>query len=145
MVVVRTILGALLGAIINLAVYNLLPFNPDLSDWGGRAFPVTYLFPLVIVAIVSYVSGWIAAKISPDTGRLCGMFGSIITAVAVIGWRLGGGVLSPLFDHPAYPLFSDQALLALAILLVAGHLGGARVEKSSHAPDAEDLNTSNQT
>ncbi len=131
MVFLRTILGSILGAALNLLIFRLLPFSADLSDWGGRSYPRTYLLPLLIVAIVSYVSGWVAAKLSPSTGRLCGMFASIIAAVVVIGWDTQAKVLEPLFHHPAYPIFSDHALLALAVLLVGGHLGGARVEKTS--------------
>ncbi len=131
MIFVRTILGSLIGAAINLLVFRLLPFAPDLSDWGGRAFPRSYIIPLFIVAIISYITGWIAAKFSPVTGRLCGMLAALITGAVAIGWDTGANILEPLFHHPAYPVFSDQTLLALALLLVGGHLGGARVERTA--------------
>lgn len=141
MVFIRTIIGAVLGSIICLAILRFIPFSPDLTDWGGRVFPRTYLLPLLIVAIVSYAAGWIGAKISPVTGRLCGMLSSIIAAIAGIGWNTGSLVLLPLFHHPAYPVFSDHALLALAVLLIGGHLGGLRVEKSLHSNKLENVNT----
>jgi len=131
MVFLRTILGALLSAVTALVIFRVLPYAPDLSDWGGRAFPRSYILPLLVVAVVSYVSAWIWARLSPVTGRLCGMIGMILAAIAAIGWDTGSRVLEPLFHHPAYPVFSDHALLALAILLVGGHLGGLRVEKTS--------------
>jgi ABC-type thiamin/hydroxymethylpyrimidine transport system permease subunit len=59
------------------------------------------------------------------------MFASIITGATIIGWNFSGNIIEPLFHHPAYPVFSDHTLLALAILLVAGHLGGVRVEKTA--------------
>ena len=131
MVYFRTLAGAVAGALLNLSIFRIIPFTPDLSDWGGRAYPRTYILPLIIVAIVGYFSAWLVSKMSPSTGRLIGMLASILTAAAAIGWSTGSKVLEPLFHHPAYPSFSDHALLALAILLVAGHLGGSRVEKSS--------------
>ena len=136
MVYLRTLAGAVAGAIINLIIFRLIPFTPDLSDWGGRAYPRSYILPLIIVAIVGYFSAWLASKISPSTGRLIGMLASILTAAAAIGWSTGSKVLEPLFHHPAYPSFSDHALLALAILLVAGHLGGSRVEKFSRKAES---------
>lgn len=139
MVFLRTITGAILGAIICLAAFRLIPFTPDLSDWGGRAFPRTYLFPLIIVAVISYAGGWIAAKVSPVTGRLCGMISSIITAAVSIGWDTGSMILMPLFHHPAYPVFSDHALLGLAVLLIGGHLGGLRVEKGPAQSEARPI------
>ena len=60
---------------------------------------------------------------------------SLFTSVIVIGWETGANVLDPLFHHPAYPAFSDHALLALAILLVSGHLGGSVVERASIKKD----------
>jgi hypothetical protein len=139
MVFFRTILGAALGSIFCLAVFRFIPFTPDLSDWGGKAFPRTYLFPLLVVAIVSYIGGWIAAKVSPVTGRLCGMLSSLIAAGASIGWNTGSMILMPLFHHPAYPVFSDHALLGLAVLLVGGHLGGFRIEKGIMKPEAIEI------
>jgi len=68
---------------------------------------------------------------SRSTGRLCGMLAVIIAGVVAIGWDTGSQVLRPLWHHPAYQVFSDHALLAIAILLVAGHLGGLRVERSA--------------
>jgi len=130
MVYFRTLAGAVAGALLNLIIFRIIPFTPDLSDWGGRAYPRTYILPLIIVAIVGYFSAWLVSKMSPSTGRLIGMLASILTAAAAIGWSTGSKVLEPLFHHSAYPSFSDHALLALAILLVAGHLGGSRVEKS---------------
>ena len=141
MVFLRTILGAVLGSIFCLAVFRYMPFTPDLSDWGGKAFPRTYLFPLLVVAIVSYIGGWFAAKVSPVTGRLCGMLSSLIAAVVSIGWNTGSMILMPLFHHPAYPVFSDHALLGLAVLLVSGHLGGLRVEKIIMKPEATGIPT----
>jgi len=129
MVYVRTFAGAVIGAVINLVIFRLIPFAPDLTDWGGRAYPRSYILPLIIVAIVAWLSAWLAAKISKSTGRLTGMLSSLLTAVVVIGWDTGAKILEPLFHHPAYPVFSDHALLALAVLLVAGHLGGSRVER----------------
>jgi hypothetical protein len=129
MTTLRTIAGSILGAIIGLAILRFIPFTPDLTDWGGRVYPRTYIFPLTIVAVVSYFSGWFAAKLCPVTGRLIGMLVSILIGAVAIGWDTGATVFDPLFHHPAYPIFSDHALLALAILLVAGHLGGLRVEK----------------
>lgn len=129
----RTIIGALIGAVINLAVCRLIPFEPDLTDWGGLAYPRSFLFPLLILAVVSYCSGWIAANVSPSTGRLTGMLASILVGVAAIGWDTGASVLAPLFNHPAYPVFSDHTLLAVAVLLVGGHLGGLRVERNHPA------------
>ena len=131
MVFIRTILGALVGSIFCLAAFRFIPFTPDLSDWGGRAYPRTYLFPLIIVAVIGYIGGWVGAKASPVTGRLCGMLSSIIAVVISIGWNTGSMILMPLFHHPAYPVFSDHALLALSVLLVCGHLGGLRVENGS--------------
>ena len=131
MVYFRTLAGAVAGALLNLIIFRIIPFTPDLSDWGGRAYPRSYILPLIIVAIVGYFSAWLVSKISPSTGRLIGMLASILTAAAAIGWSTGAKILEPLFHHPAYPAFSDHALLALAILLVAGHLGGLRVEKFS--------------
>ena len=138
MVLLRTIVGSLLGAGLNLLVFRLLPFAPDLTDWGGRSYPRSYVLPLLIVAIVGYATGWLGAKVSPVTGRLCGMLAALITGAWVIGWDTGAKVLEPLFHHPAYPVFSDHALLALAVLLVAGHLGGARIERAvGHVKDDE--------
>ena len=131
MVYFRTLVGAVAGALLNLILLRVIPFTPDLSDWGGRAYPRSYILPLIIVAMVGYFSAWLVSKMSPSTGRLIGMLASILTAAAAIGWSTGSKVLEPLFHHPAYPSFSDHALLALAILLVAGHLGGSRIEKSS--------------
>lgn len=131
MVYVRTAFGAIIGAIVASIVFRFVPFSPDLNDWGARIYPRAYLLPLLAVAIISYLSGWIAAKFSPVTGRLCGMFAMILAAVLALGWNFSGGLLTPLFHHPAYPIFSDHALLALAVMLVGGHLGGLRVEKSA--------------
>jgi hypothetical protein len=127
---VRTILGAIIGALVNLALCRMIPFSPDLSDWGGLAYPRSYLVPLLIFALISYVSGWIAAGFSARTGRLTGMLASLIAAVINVGWNMHAPLLEPLLHHPAYPIFSDHALLALAVLLVGGHLGGLRVERT---------------
>ncbi|GAG16935.1 unnamed protein product, partial [marine sediment metagenome] len=129
MLTLRTILGTLLGAAVNLAVCRIIPFTPDLTDWGGRAYPRSYLVPLLILAVISYASGWLAARVSPKTGRLAGMLAGIVVAVIVILWDINVPLLAPLFHHPAYPIFSDHALLALAVLLVGSHLGGTRVER----------------
>jgi len=137
MVYFRTIAGAVAGAVINLIIFRIIPFTPDLTDWGGRAYPRSYILPLIIVAVVSYTAAWLGSKISPSTGRLTGMLASIITAAVTIGFETGSGLVEPLFHHPAYPMFSDHALLALAILLVAGHLGGARVERVAVAKEID--------
>jgi uncharacterized membrane protein YeaQ/YmgE (transglycosylase-associated protein family) len=129
MTFIRTIFGAAVGAALILFVSKAIPFTPDLSDWGGRAYPQSYLLPLIILAIVGYISGWIGAKLSPETGRLTGMLASIAAGAVIIGWKFDAPILRPLFHHPAYPVFSDHALLALAVLLACGHLGGMRVEK----------------
>ena len=131
MAFLRTTLGAIVGAVIAIVVFRLIPFTPDLTDWGGRAYPRTYLFPLLVTAIVSYISAWAGSKFSPETGRLCGMFSMLITAVVEVGWNFSGGILTVLFHHPAYPVFSDHALLGLAVMLVAGHLAGLRVERAA--------------
>jgi hypothetical protein len=131
MVYLRTAIGAIAGAIVAILLFRFIPYSPDLTDWGARVYPRAYLFPLLVVAVISYLSGWLGAKFSPVTGRLCGMFAMILTAVAAVGWDFSGGILTPLFHHPAYPIFSDHALLALAIMLVGGHLGGLRVEKTA--------------
>lgn len=47
----------------------------------------------------------------------------------MFAWDLKIRLIQPLLHHPAYPVFSDHTLFALAMLLVAGHLGGLRVEK----------------
>jgi len=138
MVFIRTIFGALIGAIIALTIFYVIPFTPDLSDWGGRAFPRSYITPLIIVTITGYISAWIGAKFSPDTGRLSGMFAAIVTGIVIIAFSYNPDLLSPLFHHPAYPVFSDHTLLALALLLVAGHLGGLRVEKSHSASSSSE-------
>jgi hypothetical protein len=126
----KTVLGAIVGAGLILLISRIIPFHQDLSDWGGRAYPQSYLTPLIILAILSYFSGWIGAHISPVSGRLCGMLASLITGAAIVGWGYGGTMMTPLFHHPAYPLFSDHALLSLAVLLVCGHLGGLRIERA---------------
>jgi hypothetical protein len=126
----KTILGAIIGAGLILSISRVIPFHPDLSDWGGRAYPQSYLTPLIVLAAISYISGWLGAQISPVSGRLCGMLGSLLAGAAIIGWSYGGTLMTPLFHHPAYPMFSDHALLALAVLLVCGHLGGLRVERA---------------
>ena len=83
----------------------------------------------MLLAIVGYLGGWGAGRVSPLTGRLSAMLASIIAGVVAIGWDISAPILTPLFHHPAYPIFSDHALLALAVMLVAGHLGGLRVER----------------
>jgi len=112
-----------------LLLSTVIPFTPDLSDWGGRAFPQAYLSPLIILMLVGYVSGWVSGGFSPQTGRLCGILASILAGAAIVGLGYGGSLVKPLFHHPAYPIFSDHALLSLAVLLVSGHLGGLRVER----------------
>ena len=129
MLFLRTIAGAIVGAALILLLSLAIPITPDLSDWGGRAFPRSYLAPLIILAFISYISTWVGANMSPRTGRLCGMLASIAAGAVAIGWNFGARLLEPLFQHPAYPVFSDHALLALAVLLVSGHLGGLRVER----------------
>ncbi|MFH1675525.1 MAG: hypothetical protein ABIC40_00770 [bacterium] len=131
MSVFKTILGALIASVLFLAVVRFIPWNPDLSDWGGRAFPRSYLEPLIILAILSYLMGWTAGKISPVTGRLSAMLAGIISGGLIVAFDIGSNLLRPLFHHPAYPVFSDQALLALAVLLTAAHLGGLRCEKNA--------------
>jgi hypothetical protein len=129
MTFIRTIFGALIGAILILTIARLLPFTPDLSDWGGRAYPKSFLTPLIILAVISYMSTWIGAKFSPETGRLTGMLAALLTGAVAIGFKFDAAIFKPLFEHPAYPVFSDHTLLALAVLLTCGHLGGLRVEK----------------
>jgi len=143
MLALRTIIGSVVGCLLNLLVFRLIPITPDLSDWGGRGYPRTYIFPLLIVAVISYLTGWIGSKFSPRTGRICGMFASILTGAVIIGWGFSPDLITPLFHHPAYPVFSDHALLALAVLLAGGHLGGARVEKVASATTENDLIASN--
>jgi len=126
----RTISGALIGSALFLIVTRFIPWNPDLSDWGGKAFPRSYLGPLIILAILSYLMGWTAGKISPVTGRLSAMLAGIISGGLVMTIDFGSNFLKPLFHHPAYPVFSDQTLLALAVLLTAAHLGGLRCERN---------------
>lgn len=125
----RTILAAAIGAAFILLVCRIVPLTPDLSDWGGRQFPRSYLLPLALLAIAGYLGGWVAGRISPITGRLSGMLATILAGVIAVAWDTGAPMLVPLFHHPAYPVFSDHALLALAVLLVGGHLGGLRVER----------------
>ena len=129
--ILRTIVGALIGAAVILILCRLVPFSPDLTDWGGRSFPRLYLLALLILALIGYFGGWSAARVSPSAGRISGMLASLIAGVLVIGWDLGAPLLKQLFHHPAYPVFSDHALLALAALLVGGHLGGLRVERGA--------------
>jgi len=131
MVYVRTALGTIVGAVIAILFFAFIPYSPDLSDWGARVYPRAYLFPLMIAAIVSYISGWLGSRISTETGRLCGMLSMILVGICAIGWDFSGGILTPLFHHPAYPVFSDHALLALAVILAGGHLGGLRIEKTA--------------
>jgi len=130
MQLLRTIFGSAIGAILALTFYAILPFTPDLSDWGGRTFPRTYLWPLLILAIASYCFSWTGAKISGESGRLSGMLTSIIAGAVIIILNFNSDFLATLFHHPAYPVFSDHVLLALAVMLVAGHLGGLRYERS---------------
>lgn len=127
---VRMIAGSAISAVLALVVFKIIPYTPDLSDWGGRTFPRTYIEPLVMVFVVSYLAGYTAARFSPSTGRLSGMVTSLVVAIVLIGFDFSSGILNPLFHHPAYPVFSDHALLALAALLTGGHLGGLRVERS---------------
>jgi hypothetical protein len=129
MLFLRTISGAIVGAIMILLISWAIPITPDLSDWGGKAFPCEYLTPLLILTLISYFSAWVGAKFSPRTGRLVGMLAAILAGVVALGWDTRIALFKPLFHHPAYPVFSDHTLLALAMLLVAGHLGGLRVEK----------------
>ena len=138
MTALRTIAGAVLTAVLILLISRVMPLSPDLSDWGGRAFPRSYLTPLLILAVISYFSGWVGAKLSPETGRLVGMLGSLAVGVTTIAGKFHAPLLEPLFQHPAYPVFSDHALLALAVLLVCAHLGGLRVEKSQIAKSTSD-------
>jgi uncharacterized membrane protein YeaQ/YmgE (transglycosylase-associated protein family) len=130
MAIIRSIIGGIIGAGLVLLISRFIPYHPDLTDWGGRTFPRSYLTALIILALIAYVSGWIAGRISPRTGRLSGMFSSLIAVVVTVGWSFKAPVLEQLFQHPAYPIFSDQALLAAAVLLVSGHLGGLRIEKA---------------
>ena len=127
--VIRCIAGIAVDTGLFLLLAKVIPFTPDLSDWGGGVFPRTYLFPLFILAVVGYTCAWAGAQICSRYGRLVGLLGSIISAAIVIGWDIGAPVLKPLFHHPLYPLSSDHSLLALAVLLVSGHLGGSRVER----------------
>lgn len=129
MPVLRPVAGAALGTALILLLSKIVPFSPDLSDWGGRAFPREYLGPLIAVAVIGYLGGWVGAMVSPGTGRLVGMIASIVSVAVIIGWGYSAPLLEPLFHHPAYPTFSDHALLATAVLLVSGHLGGLRVER----------------
>jgi hypothetical protein len=129
MVFLRTIFGAAVGAVIILTISRLIPYTPDLSDWGGRAYPQTYLTPLIILAVVGYIGAWVGARFSGETGRLTGMLAAIIVGALAIGWKFDASIFKPLFQHPAYPVFSDHTLLALAVLLTCGHLGGMRVER----------------
>ncbi|HDS30414.1 MAG TPA: hypothetical protein ENN67_05150 [Firmicutes bacterium] len=138
---VKIIFGAIVGSIINLTLCRIIPITPDLSDWGGRTFPVSYLVPLLIFAVVSYIGGWVAGAFSPRTGRLAGMLSGIIVAVVAIKMNFQAPIIQPLLNHPAYPIFSDHALLALAVLLVGSHLGGLRIEKNISSPKARDFST----
>jgi hypothetical protein len=130
MTLLKTIAGAILGAVLILLLARLVPLTPDLSDWGGKAFPRSYLTPLILLGVISYVAAWVGAQLCPETGRLSGMLSAILAGAVAIGWHFQTPMLEPLFHHPAYPMFSDHALLALAILLVAGHLGGLRIERA---------------
>ena len=134
---IRTIAGSIAGAILGLILLRVIPYSPDLTDWGGRSFPRAYIEPLVLLFIVGYMSGFLAGQIIPKSGRLAGMLGSIILAVVIIGFDFSSDVVNPLFHHPAYPSFSDQALLALGVLLIGGHLGGFKVEKSALSRPSE--------
>lgn len=130
MAIFGSIIGGFIGCGVLLFAARFVPYSPDLTDWGGRVFPRTYLIALIILALIAYVSGWIAGRISPRTGRFSGMLSSIFASAVIIGWSFKAPLFEQLFHHPAYPIFSDHALLAVAVLLVSGHLGGLRVEKS---------------
>lgn len=129
MTLIKTIFGAIIGAALILILSKWIPIKSDLTDWGGKSFPPSYLFPLFMAAIIGYIGGWTGANLSPKTGRLVGMLASLTAVSAIIGWKFTSPFLATLYHHPAYPIFSDHALLAVAVLLVSGHLGGLRVEK----------------
>jgi len=142
--VIRCIVGIAVDVGLLLLFAKVIPFTPDLSDWGGGVFPRSYLLPLLILAIIGYTCAWAGAQICSRYGRLVGLLGSILSAAIVIVWDIGAPVLKPLFHHPVYPISSDHSLLALAILLVSGHLGGSRVERiftSRQSPPAKENNT----
>lgn len=128
MVFVRFIAGILLGSTLILGIGKVLPTQVDLSDWGAGVYPRTYLLPLIILFVLSYFGGWISGKVVPEYGRLGGMVTGLTCAFFIAGYGFTSNLFSPLFHHPAYPPFSDHALLALAIMLAGCHLGGARGE-----------------
>ena len=127
----RTCAGVLVGTCFNFILLRFIPFVPDLTDWGGRAYPREYVLPLMIAVAIFYMGGWLGSKLSPTTGRLVGMLASLVTVSVFIKFTGLSNILEPLFHHPAYPIFTDHALLALALILVAGHIGGFRIEKTS--------------